>query len=112
MSGEGGAGTQDVSEHPGEPAASLPESFPLSPSAPLPHLYPGLPLSSSLSPGSISQVCVTLLGFFRGLPDPTRLQAPQWRVPSRTHVKSSEPGTEQRLGGGGREALQSSHLAA
>ena len=108
MSGEGGAGTQDVSEHPGEPAASLPESFPLYPSAPTPT---SIPVSLS-PPGSISQVCVTLLGFFRGLPDPTRLQAPRWHVPSRTRVKSSEPGTEQRLGGGGREALQSSHLAA
>ena len=108
MSGEAGAGTQDVSEHPGEPAASLPESFPLSPSTLLPHRHPSLPLSSRFHRSGLCDPSRIL----KGLSDPTRLQAPQWHVHSLKCVKSSGPGTEQRLGGGCREGLQASHLLA
>lgn len=108
MSGEAGAGTQDVSEHPGEPAASLPESFPLSPSTPTPHLHPSLPLSSRFPKSGLGDPSRIL----KGLTDPARLQAPQWHVHSLTCVKSSGPGIEQQLGGGCREGLQASHLLA
>lgn len=95
MSGEGGGETQDMSVLPGEHAGAeeqglkngcLPPQSPSTASTP-----------ASLTPlvsWAISQDYLTLLGFFRGLTDPTGLQAPPGQVHG-IKLKSSGPSVGQ-----------------
>lgn len=96
MSGEGGAGTQDVSEHPGEPAASLPESFPLSPSAPVPHLHPSLPLSSRFPKSGLCDPSRIL----QGSPRPNQAASPSMARAQPHMLRAQGPVQSSGLGAG------------